>query len=399
MTRSVSMHDKYCASFRQALVTAFAKGGVTAGPTEVGRGRFAGAWTAALGLAACLAGSAAHAHHAFAAEYDADQQGTLIGEVIEVRFINPHVRYLIRAEMDDGAGEEWELQTHNVRTMVRMGWTAETIQVGDRIEVSGALGRNGVRKLSMDSVVLADGTRFDPRGGEVADAYTTIEINADPDKSYGVVANSYPVDITGLWDNTYRFRLTVDDLKPKPTPFTPEGRAVHEANENWLDPSKSCRSGGLPRLFGSPTNMEILDVGDYYLITQANRPRRIWMDGRGAPPPGSSASPMGFSTGRWEGEVFVIETTHLEPGWLDGSGLPMSGEGTRIVETLTISEDRLSMERKMTIHDPYYTEPLVRIRGSARNDDLQFVLDPGCDARGYYRDLQQQGLLEALWEN
>ena len=108
-----------------------------------------------------------------------------LAEVIEVRFINPHVRYLIRAEMDDGAGEEWELQTHNVRTMVRMGWTAETIQVGDRIEVSGALGRNGVRKLSMDSVVLADGTRFDPRGGEVADAYTTIEINADPDKSYG----------------------------------------------------------------------------------------------------------------------------------------------------------------------------------------------------------------------
>lgn len=399
MTRSVSMHEKYCASFRQALVTAIAKGGATAGPTVVGRGRFAGVWTAALALAACLAGSAAHAHHAFAAEYDADRQGTLVGEIIEVRFINPHVRYLIRAEMGDGSGEEWELQTHNVRTMVRMGWTAETIQVGDRIEVSGALGRNGVRKLSMDSVVLADGTRFNPRGGEVADAYTTTEINADPDKSYGVVANTYPVDITGLWDNTYRFRLTVDDLEPKPTPFAPEGRAAHEANENWLDPSKSCRSGGLPRLFGSPTNMEILDVGDYYLLTQANRPRRIWMDGRDAPPPGSSASPMGFSTGRWEGEVFVIETTHLEPGWLDGSGLPMSGEGTRIVETFTISEDRLSMERKMTIHDPYYTESLVRIRGSARNDDLQFVLDPGCDPRGYYRDLQQQDLLEALWEN
>ena len=395
----MSMYEKYRAACRQALATVGAEGGAMAGPAEAGCSRFVGGWRTALAVAACLAGGSAQAHHAFAAEYDTDRHGTLIGEVIDVRFINPHVRYLIRAEMDDGAGEEWELQTHNVRTMVRMGWTDETIQVGDRIEVAGALGRNGVRKLSMDSVVLADGTRFNPRGGEVSDAYTTSEINADPEKSYGVVANSYPVDITGLWDNTYRFRLTVDDLEPKPTPFTPEGRAVHEANENWLDPSKSCRSGGLARHFGSPTNMEILDVGDYYLITQSNRPRRIWMDGRDAPPLGSSASPMGFSTGRWEGEVFVIETTHLEPGWLDGSGLPMSGEGTRIVETYTISEDRLSMERKMTIHDPYYTEPLVRIRGSARNDDLQFILDPACDPRGYYRDLQQQGLLEALWEN
>lgn len=365
----------------------------------VSRSRRLGCCTAVLALAALSAALPVCAHHSFAAEFDADMHGTLRGEIVDVQFVNPHVRYRIRAEQVDGSSEEWELQTHNVRTMVRMGWTAETIQVGDRIEASGALGRNGVKKLSMDSVVLADGTRFDPRGGEVADAYATSEINADPNRSYGVVSNSYPVDITGLWDNTYRFRLTVDDLEPKPTPFTPEGRAAHEANENWLDPSKSCRSGGLPRLFGSPTNMEILDVGDYYLITQANRPRRIWMDGRTAPPPGSAPSPMGFSTGRWDGDVLVIETTDLEPGWLDGSGLPMSGKGTRVVETYTISGDRLSMERRMTIHDPYYTEPLVRIRGSARNDGLQWVLDPGCDPRGYYRDLQQQGLMDALWEN
>ena len=352
----------------------------------------------ALVLAVGVAGPA-RAHHAFATEYDADLQDTLSGEIVEVRFVNPHVRYLLRADLEDGSTEEWELQTHNVRTMVRMGWMAETIQVGDRIEVSGSLGRNGVRKLSMDSVVLGDGTRFDPRGGEFATAYATTEVNADPSKSYGVVANEYPIDITGIWDNTYRFTLTVDDLEPKPTPFTAEGRAIYEAVENWQDPSKSCRSSGLPRLFGTPTIMEILDVGDYYLITQADHVRRIWMDGREVPPLGSQPSSMGFSRGRWEGDVFIIETTHLTPGWLDGSGLPMSGDGTRLVETYAISEDRLSMERKMTIHDPYYTEPLVRTRGSARNDDLQFILAPGCDPRGHYRDLRELGVLETLWEN
>ncbi|MDD9996649.1 MAG: DUF6152 family protein, partial [Rhodospirillaceae bacterium] len=141
--------------------------------------RINGCCAATLALVSLAAAAPVRAHHSFAAEYDADLHGTLRGEIVDVQFVNPHVRYRIRAEQDDGSVEEWELQTHNVRTMVRMGWTAETIEAGDRIEVSGALGRNGVRKLSMDSVVLADGTRFDPRGGEVADAYTTSDINAD----------------------------------------------------------------------------------------------------------------------------------------------------------------------------------------------------------------------------
>ena len=58
--------------------------------------------------------------------------------------------------------------------------------------------------------------------------------------------------------------------------------------------------------------------------------------------------------------ALVIETTHLSAGWLDGSGLPMAGDGTRIVERYEFADDRLSIERTMTIHDPYYTAPLVR---------------------------------------
>ena len=38
---------------------------------------------------------------------------------------------------------------------------------------------------------------------------------------------------------------------------------------------------------------------------------------------------MGWSTGNWEGRTLVIETTMLSPGWLDGSGYPMSGGATR----------------------------------------------------------------------
>ena len=341
----------------------------------------------------------AWAHHSFAAEYDPNLVGTISGEVVEVRFVNPHVRYRLRTRLDDGSAEEWEIQTHNVGTMRRMDWDADTVQVGDRIEVTGAMGRNGARKLSMDTVILADGSRRAPRGGEFGAAYADTEVNADPSKSYGITPNTdYPIDITGFWTNRYKFRLTVDDLEPKPTPFTAAGRRLYAATEPWQDPSKRCAASGLPRNFGAPVSMQILDAGTHYLMILGGGVRRIWMDGRRA-----SAdvlpSPMGFARGRWEGDELVIETTHLLPGWLDGSGLPMSGDGTRLVERYTFSDDRLSIDRVMTIHDPYYTAPLIRRRGSARSDNPEAAEGgSSCDSISHYRDLAEQGLLESLWE-
>jgi len=127
--------------------------------------------------------------------------------------------------------------------------------------------------------------------------------------------------------------LTVDDLEPKPTPFTGEGKRVFEATESWHDVVLRCMPLGLPRTFSSPYAMEIVDAGSHYLIVheQNNMPRWIWMDGRTLPQD-LPASSMGFSVGHWEEDVLVIETTNLTARVLDGSLLPMSGEGTRIVE-------------------------------------------------------------------
>ena len=103
---------------------------------------------------------------------------------------------------------------------------------------------------------------------------------------------------------------------------------------------------------------------------------------------------MGFSTGHWENDVLVIETTGMAAGTLDGSLLPMSGGGTRIVEHWVFSDDRLTMDRTMTIYDPYYTKPLVRKRGSARRNSLQVFEAAPCDPDGYFRDLLESGRLE-----
>jgi hypothetical protein len=48
----------------------------------------------------------------------------------------------------------------------------------------------------------------------------------------------------------------------------------------------------------------------------------------------------------------------------------------------------------MRIHDPYYTEPLVRQRFAARGDNLDLTEQAPCDPDSYYRDLEASGRLE-----
>jgi hypothetical protein len=119
--------------------------------------------------------------------------------------------------------------------------------------------------------------------------------------------------------------------------------------------------------------------------------RRVFMDGRKAPE-GWELSFNGYSTGRWQGNTLYIETTHLLPGMLDGSGMPMSGPETRLVEAWTVSEDGDELERVMTIYDPLYGKPLIRRRGSHRADIL--LGSEACDADSFYHDLYEQELLQ-----
>jgi hypothetical protein len=347
-------------------------------------------------LSIAVSSQMAQAHHSFAAEFVPDSRGEITGVITRVWFTNPHVRYRLEVEAEDGSTEGWELQLTNVTNLRNADWYADTLEEGDRITAAGEIGRNGAKKLYVRSVVTEDGEELLAYGrrGRAVDPSELANRSAES-YGYGAVDNDYPFDITGAWRNSYKFRVTVDDLEPKPTPFTPEGAAVFAATEHYDDYSLRCLAPGLPRIIGAPYTMEIVDAGTHYLVVheEHNMPRRIYMDGR---EPGENRQPssLGFSVGHWEGDnVLVIETTHLLPGWLDGSGLPMAGDGTRIVERWEFAEDRLSMDRIATFYDPYYTEPLIRRRGSARgpSEVLEML---ACDPQSYYLDLFESGQIE-----
>lgn len=342
----------------------------------------------------------ANAHHSFSAQFDNSLTGELEGTIVRVWYRNPHVRYRLEVRTGEGALEQWELQTSNIASLRRVGWAKDSITVGEHVRVWGVLGRSDKKMLAVRGFEKDDGTELIPPGLALT-VNDPKNLNADKKKiyGYGALRTGREIDITGLWSNWYKFRLTVDDLEPKPTPYTDAGKRVHESSEFWQDDALRCVPYGLPRAFGSPYAMEILDAGSHYLVVHEdhNMPRRIWMDGR-RPQERTAATSMGYSVGHWDNDTLVIETTHLLAGTLDGTLMPMSGDGTRLIEHWTMSKNRLSMDRKMTIYDPFYTKPLVRQRGSARDDSIEVVEQAACDPDSHYRDLLEAGRLEDYFD-
>src|SRR6187455_527477 len=86
--------------------------------------------------------------------------------------------------------------------------------------------------------------------------------------------------------------------------------------------------------------------------------RDIWMDGRPHPPAYAAHTWQGFSTGRWDGDMLTVTTTHLKLGWIRRNGIPRS-------DAATLTEHFVRHGQYLTliavIDDPVYlTEPFVR---------------------------------------
>ena len=271
------------------------------------------------------------AHHSFSAEFEADKTAELNGKIVQVWWNNPHIRYRLQVTGEGGATEDWELQASSITAMQQLGWNATTLKVGDELKVSGQVGRNGAQEA------LRAQHRASRRHAARDRARRQHRARSEPSACHAGQElrrtarsrNDYPVDITGPWRNRYKFRVTVDDLEPKPTPFTAEGRALFAATDHYQDPALRCLALGLPRLFGAPYNMEIVDAGTHYvqIYVEHNTPRRIWMDGRQAAGRYAAVVARVSRVGHWEGDVLVIETTHLAAGLARWLGLADEGRG------------------------------------------------------------------------
>jgi len=159
-------------------------------------------------------------------------------------------------------------------------------------------------------------------------------------------------------------------------PINESARAFAEAWDasRLTVPEHQCRAHSSPYILRGPLNMRIWDERDkdtqqvvaiHLDLSNFQQRRIVWMDGRPHPSKNAEHTWMGFSTGRWDGDVLVVTTTHIKQMWHRRNGVPQSDQVT-LTERFALHGTVMTY---VTITDDpvYLTEPLVKTTNMLRN--------------------------------
>ena len=150
----------------------------------------------------------------------------------------------------------------------------------------------------------------------------------------------------GLWNTSY--------------PLTAQAEAAAEAFNPATDaPTLNCAPKGMPTIMGQPYPMQILerDGNVVLMLEEYDTVRTIYLDG--SEPEWAESRPLGYSVGRWEGNILIAETTGISWPHFNTSGIPLS-DSVETVETFSLQEDGGRLDYTLTITDPAtFTEPVV----------------------------------------
>ena len=116
-----------------------------------------GTLVAGAAVSVLLAGAQALAHHAFAAEFDADQPVTLKGTVAKVEWVNPHAWVYIDVIDESGNTSRWNIEMGSPNSLIRRGVTKDYLPIGVEVTVEGYRAKDGSTTANGQSVVLQNG--------------------------------------------------------------------------------------------------------------------------------------------------------------------------------------------------------------------------------------------------
>jgi hypothetical protein len=182
---------------------------------------------------------------------------------------------------------------------------------------------------------------------------------------------SHP-DFTGVWTMYIEPGQTPLEAflrPPPPQPFTPEGQRRVDEYRKLLGP-EVANAGAYCVDYGMPTMMEQAGAYPIEFIQKPDQltiiyevegeTRRIYMGDRHLPTEKRLPSRQGYSEGRWDGDVLVVETTDLTDG--EDQILHPRSDQAKIVERFSLGKDTTATKiiyYEMVMTDPvYYTEPI-----------------------------------------
>jgi hypothetical protein len=297
------------------------------------------------------------AHHSVNAFYDVNDPIAVEGTLTSIRWANPHVKLRMERAGPDGGLRTWNVESGGPTLLRRLGVTADLIEIGDRVTISGYPSKHSDGEMIGVSIGLPDGREM-PMFPTLASRFghqlrSGVHITAD------AVAQS---------ERTARgiFRVWTVGRDPTQAEFAPSftaaalaGRAAYDPLTD--DPALQCIPQGMPGVMDNPFPIEFAESDGAIILKLEiwDIVRRIQMSADSGDSP-SGTSPLGYSVGRWEGDTLVVETTNIDWPYFDDEGTPQSG-AMEVLERFSLSEDETRLDYEAVMTDSQtLTEPAVR---------------------------------------
>lgn len=306
-----------------------------------------------VGLVLTSVSSFAVAHHSTIGFYDPERIMEITGVLKSVSMRNPHIRFVVTVTGPEGEEVDWNVESASLSTLQINGLDQDFMRLGERISVAGQASRRNRPEMSASNVLLEDGTEVMLllRG----DPYFTRpdgEDLLDPvfDESVTTNAQQDADGIFRVWSSVVTDRESFPIFKGD-YPLTAD---AERERDNW-DPASTnllgCYEKGMPLLMITPLPVEFVQTDDDILMRfQVDDAVRVIHMGDNDAPPDEPLF-LGYSTGRWEGDSLVVETSNISATEFDGMGVFQSSE-IALVESFTLSEDEHRLDYRLTVHDP-----------------------------------------------
>jgi Family of unknown function (DUF6152) len=331
-----------------------------------------------------LAARAALAHHEITAKFDDMKPATLAGLVTAVDWRNPHVHVFINVAGDAGTVSNWAIELESTIKLEKSGWSADTLEPGDRVTVVGPVARDGTRQIwgeTLTQVATGHAVLYARDTAPIAPAQPRpAPRGPDGHPRLGALDTEggywgYPTSSALVQDgarvalNAHGLLASVGDAA-RVAPFQPWALGLYQYRQQRHlrdDPMfLNCKPPGGVRYLQSEYGIQLVEDHErqrvFVLIGGGNHNYRIiYLDGRTnrGQVRGDDDNPLyyGRSTGRWEGDTLVVETAGFnEDFWFTNGGLPHTSQ-LHLTERFS-RPDFDTLRYEVTIDDPgAYTKP------------------------------------------